>query len=46
MIGSAKHYLEFELKEPEIDAMVDVAQAEDILSELVDKITKRLKNND
>jgi hypothetical protein len=26
MISSAKHYLEFELKEPEIDAMVGVAQ--------------------
>jgi len=34
MISSAKHYLEFELKEPEIDAMVDVAQAEDVLSEV------------
>ena len=26
MISSAKHYLEFELKEPEIDAMVGIAQ--------------------
>jgi hypothetical protein len=26
MISSAKHYLEFELKEPEIDAMIGVAQ--------------------
>lgn len=34
MISSAKHYLEFELKEPEIDAMVGVAQAEDVLSEV------------
>jgi len=33
MIGSAKHYLEFELKEPEIDAMVGVAADEDILDE-------------
>jgi hypothetical protein len=32
MVSSAKHYLEFELKEPEIDAMVGVATAEDIIS--------------
>jgi len=32
MVSSAKHYLEFELKEPEIDAMVGVAAAEDIIS--------------
>jgi len=31
MVSSAKHYLEFELKEPEIDAMVDIAAAEDII---------------
>jgi hypothetical protein len=31
MVSSAKHYLEFELREPEIDAMVDVATAEDII---------------
>ncbi len=31
MISSAKHYLEFELKEPEIDAMVSVATGEDII---------------
>jgi hypothetical protein len=30
MIISAKHYLDFELKEPEIDAMVNVASPEDI----------------
>jgi hypothetical protein len=29
---SAKHYLDFETKEPEIDAMVGVAAAEDIIS--------------
>jgi len=29
---SAKHYLDFETKEPEIDAMVSVAAAEDIIS--------------
>jgi hypothetical protein len=31
MISSAKHYLDFETKEPEIDAMVGVAAAEDII---------------
>ena len=31
MVSSAKHYLEFELKEPEIDAMVGVASAEDVI---------------
>jgi hypothetical protein len=30
MIISAKHYLDFELKEPEIDAMVNVVSQEDI----------------
>jgi len=30
-IESAKHYLDFELKEPEIDAMVSVATGEDII---------------
>ena len=29
----AKHYLDFELKEPQIDAMVDVAQEEDVIDE-------------
>jgi hypothetical protein len=33
MISSAKHYLEFELKEPEIDAMVDVASEEGAVDE-------------
>jgi predicted choloylglycine hydrolase len=33
MISSAKHYLEFELEEPKIDAMVDVAAQEDIIDE-------------
>lgn len=37
MIGSAKHYLEFELKEPAIDAMVGVAADEDILDENIGK---------
>ena len=33
MLTSAKHYLEFELKKPQIDAMVDVATEEDIIDE-------------
>jgi hypothetical protein len=33
MISSAKHYLEFELEEPKIDAMVDVASKEDAIGE-------------
>jgi len=31
MMSSAKHYLDFETKEPEIDAMVSVATGEDII---------------
>ncbi len=30
-IVGAKHYLDFEIKEPQIDAMVDVAQEEDVI---------------
>jgi hypothetical protein len=30
---SAKHYLDFELKEPQLDAMVDVASEEDAIDE-------------
>ena len=33
MMSSAKHYLDFELKEPQIDAMVDVASSEDVIDE-------------
>ena len=33
MISGAKHYLEFELKEPQIDAMVDVAAEEGAIGE-------------
>jgi hypothetical protein len=33
MLVSAKHYLDFETKEPQIDAMVDVASEEDALDE-------------
>ena len=35
MISSAKHYLDFELKEPQIDAMVGVAAGEDVIDEAV-----------
>jgi hypothetical protein len=54
MISSAKHYLEFELEEPKIDAMVDVASEEGaldkkvqspIVTTLSEKILNRLKNN-
>jgi hypothetical protein len=52
MMSSAKHYLDFELKEPEIDAAVDVIDASDALnnvgvdekkSSLAEKIAKQLK---
>ena len=33
MLVSAKHYLDFELKEPQIDAMVNVAAQEDVIDE-------------
>ena len=39
MLRSAKHYLEFELKKPQIDAMVDVAAEEDVIDEAKVKIT-------
>jgi len=32
-IVGAKHYLDFELKEPQIDAIVDVASEEDVIDE-------------
>ena len=54
MLVSAKHYLDFELKEPEIDAMIDVAQdveaidespeTKNISSKLAEKLAKQLKN--
>lgn len=48
MVSSAKHYLEFELEEPKIDAMVNVASQEGAIDEamvaaLTEKIMKRLK---
>jgi len=33
MLVSAKHYLDFELKEPQIDAMIDVAQDVEVIDE-------------
>jgi len=33
MLVSAKHYLDFEMKEPQIDAMVDVASEEGVINE-------------
>jgi hypothetical protein len=33
MLVSAKHYLDFEIKEPQIDSMVDVAAQEDVIDE-------------
>jgi hypothetical protein len=37
MLISAKHYLDFEIKEPQLDAMVDVASEEGAIDETVDK---------
>jgi hypothetical protein len=37
MMSGAKHYLDFEMKEPEIDAIVKVASDEDILDENIGK---------
>jgi hypothetical protein len=33
MVSSAKHYLEFELKEPQVDAMAGAASSEDVIDE-------------
>jgi hypothetical protein len=33
MLVSAKHYLDFEIKEPQLDAMVDVASEEGVIDE-------------
>ena len=40
MLVSAKHYLDFEVKEPQIDAMVDVAQDTEAIDEFDDKSMK------
>ena len=37
MLVSAKHYLDFEIKEPQLDDMVDVASEEGAIDETVDK---------
>jgi hypothetical protein len=37
MISSAKHYLEFELEEPKLDALVGVADQEDMINEKMSK---------
>ena len=42
MLVSAKHYLDFEMKEPQIDAMVDVASKEGVIDEK--KLTTAEKN--
>ena len=39
MLVSAKHYLDFEVKEPQIDAMVSVARKEGVIDE--GKLTKK-----
>ena len=40
MLVSAKHYLDFEVNEPQIDAMVDVAQDVEAIDEFDDKSMK------
>ncbi len=45
MISSAKHYLEFELQEPQIDAMVGVASEEGAIDENIDDTDYRDRNN-
>jgi len=41
MLISAKHYLDFEVKEPQIDAMVDVAAEEEVIDEMSKKQIKK-----
>ena len=45
MLVSAKHYLDFETKEPQIDAMVDVASEEGAIGENLEDIDYRNRNN-
>jgi hypothetical protein len=45
MLVSAKHYLDFEIKEPQIDAMVDVAQDTEAIDEAVGKFVVRPCSN-
>ena len=44
-IVGAKHYLDFELKEPQIDAMVDIAQDTEAIDEAVGKFVVRPCSN-
>ena len=44
-IVGAKHYLDFELKEPQIDAMVDVASEEEVIDEAAGKFVVRPCSN-
>jgi hypothetical protein len=44
MLVSAKHYLDFEVKEPQIDAMVDVASEEDVVDEPLNEGTWAVGN--
>ena len=52
MLVSAKHYLDFEVNEPQIDAMVDVAAEEEVINEakslkdLVNSVSKKGNLND
>ena len=41
MLISAKHYLDFEIKEPQLDAMVDVASEEGAIDEMSKKQIKK-----
>jgi hypothetical protein len=41
MLISAKHYLDFEIKEPQVDAMVDVASEEEVIDEMSKKQIKK-----
>ena len=45
MMSSAKHYLDFELKEPEIDAAVDVIDASDALNSNGMEINEKKNGN-
>jgi hypothetical protein len=46
MMSSAKHYLDFELKEPKIDAMVGVGDTMNEKSKkIAEIIAKKLKDN-
>ena len=40
MLVSAKHYLDFEIKEPQLDAMVNIASEEGAIDESLKKKIK------